>query len=184
MTWNDITIRQYQLINSIPVEMDEMEKNCTLLSVVYGKPKDYYEGIKLSELIQEIKTLKFLKEPLPERMSGAIVLGGKVFHPKPNINTMTAEQFIILSKFTQSNAETITNLHQIMATVTQRIKFGFYHSWDKNFAEKVELMLDCPISKALPIALFFLKLQSDWLAITETYLENELTKAVKKLRLM
>lgn len=181
MTWNDITIRKFQQLKSIPATADEMDKACYTLSILNDKPKSYYESIPIGDLFVEYDEVSFVHQDIPKLSKNQFKVDGKRYIVQANIDGMTAEQFIIINKLTSSTDEAIANLNQLMAVITCRKHLLGKDKWSDNFKQKTEIMLDCPIVVAWNAALFFLKVRNSWLDVTQHYLEIQFPKVMKKI---
>lgn len=181
MTWSDVTIEKFQMLKAVPQQADSIGKACYTLSALYGKPLDYFESLPLSELLKMYRGVSFINEPLPEKFEGLIKVGNRKYIPVVDVHQMTGEQFILLQNLSGTVEESITNLHKIMAVICKEKTLFSARSWDADFENKSNDMLQCPITKAWPCSLFFFRLCNTWHELTQTYLEAELTKQIQRM---
>jgi hypothetical protein len=192
MNWSEITIGQYQQLVSIQNGVYEfgIEKEIAVLSCITGKPTEELEELPKDKLIELAKVTKFINDPISDTLKPIFKCGGKTYNVLMNAEKISTEQFILLNRYTENEANTIDNLHYILAVLTNEKQYWWssnVHRFDYNFEEKAKLFKDkLSIEMAHAPAVFFCKVYKSWLEITETYLLEKMkgivTKAKEELR--
>jgi len=178
-----ITISQFQQIKSIEGQTFEfgIEKEIAVLSVLSGIDTDTLESYPKDKLIG--LTHKHAQDmDISEQPTCKFRIGRRVFDVCLEANKLTAEQFILIARYTESEANTIENLHYIMAALTQEHKLLIgLHPFAFDYEGKAELFRQrLTIDKAYGTAVFFCEVYKSWLNATEIYLVEE----AKKLQTM
>ena len=148
-------------------------------------PIEELEGMPKHEIIELTKQISFFKKPLPEKLRKIFRIGFKRYFIELEAKNITAEQFILLNKYTTSEAFTIENLHYIMAVLTYERKWWKKQPFDKDFEAKAELFRkELTIDIAYPVSVFFCEVYRVWLETTKIFLIEKANKLKAKAEMM
>jgi len=181
MNWNDITIEQYQKLHLLSKEVFELEidKELQTLSIVYGVSVDELENKTSGQLAELSRKASFLSTELPTKLT-VLVKIGKRYRIMTEANKLTAQQFILLNKFTKDEDTTVANLHYIMAVISsERRRFKKDLPFDHEFEDKAQKFKGMSIATAYPVALFFCVLYKKLQEATLNYLDKQRVKIEK-----
>ena len=186
MNWKDITIGKYQELLSIQHGVYEfgIEKEVALVACLLGQPIEELEELPRDEFIEVAKVTRFMQEPMSDLLTPMFRCGGKTFNVVMNAEKISAEQFILLNRYTENEANTIDNLHYILAVLTNERRYWSVHRFDYNFEAKAQLFKEkLSIEMAHAPAVFFCKVYKSWLAISETYLVEKMKEITEKAKM-
>ena len=108
---------------------------------------------------------------MSDALRSYIRVGGRVFKINLKAESITAEQFILLNKYTTNEATTIENLHYIVAVLTNEVKLFRKRKFDYDYEGKAQLFKEkLSINTVYASSVFFCKVYKKWLEVSETYL--------------
>ena len=192
-TWSDLTIGQFQKLTSVQHGIYDfaVEQEIAVLSVLTELTTEQLESMPKIRLVEMARATDFIKQPISEKLNKRFKIKGRVFDVQFKAEQITAEQFIILNKYTENEATTTDNLHYILAVLTNERTgiWGKLKSFDFDFEGKALLFQEyLSIDKAFAPSVFFCEVYKSWLGVTETYLMQRAKEleamAKKELNLM
>lgn len=116
MTWNDLTISQFNRISGI-IESghpDDLETQIELLSVCSGKAPEYYLDMPLNKLKEEIKGLEGLNRRKEVAVREVYNIGGRQYRLTTQLDNMKTGQYIDYTTIVRDQPQ---NRAMIMATL-------------------------------------------------------------------
>lgn len=178
MNWSNITIDKFQQLATIrAAHFDyEVERELAVISCITGISTDDLETFPKSKIMELSRGISFINTPVPDKLKSGCFVMGSWYDIETKANNINAEQFILLNKFTTSEAETVANLHNIMATLTYKRKyvFGKREPFSKDFEAKAEAFKNhMSIEIANGAAVFFCNLYKGLLSSSEIYLMQQ-----------
>ena len=177
--WKDITIEQFQELRTIQNAEHEffLDKEISILSVLTQMDSKELEAIPKADLIRLSTVTNFINKPLSERLHNHFRIGRRLFKVRLKAEQISAEQFILLNRYTESNDDTIENLHYIMAVLTNEVGWFGLKKFDVDFEGKAKLFKEnLSIEHAFAPSVFFFEVYKSWLKVSETYLLKEAKK--------
>lgn len=185
MNWNDITIGQFQELQNIKqLTYDfEIEKEIAILSALSGQSTEQLEALPKSKLVDLSRKASFINEPMSEKLTSYFRCGSRVFKVNLKAESITAEQYILLNKYTATDESTIENLHYIIAILTNEKKYWVItKKFDYDFEGKSQLFKnELSINKVFASSVFFCKVYKKWLEVSETYLIEKTKEMLQKV---
>lgn len=201
MTWNDITVREWQqyikLANDLkePSLVQQIEFNEKIVALFFDLPLSYVENLNDQDFKDRLKELDFLSEPIKEiKPKKRIKVNGNYYRIKYDVRKhnqrkqiamfSSAGDVISVKSFA---AKFEDNIGKIMATmvVPQRKILGFY--FDKKVKPEdhsriSEEILDAKFIDIYSTCIFFCRLLEKLIQTTLHYLieRKELTMETKK----
>jgi hypothetical protein len=181
MAWKDITIRQYQRLYPVlalkPTNLtEELDQQIELLSILDGKPTDYYESITSKEFTKLFLSYEWAftppvagKHPQSFKLKG--VRYWVDYNPANVHSRLTGRDIIDLTTIANQEGVVVSNLNKILASyiVPSRKWLVF-----KRKVELEEALLDLDMQTAYDITAFFLPLLEASLKAIQVFLENQL----------
>lgn len=190
--WETITVGKFQQLYDIIQGQNfdsELDRQIYLLSCLDERPVDYYEAMRVQDLLQEVKRTAFLHAGDVPRVEPKRYLhaGGKVFRPVFDFRDLCAGQFIDALSVAKTPEEHILNLNRMLAAICLPTKRGLFGRktlkyGDTPFDEVAECMLETNILEAQAIALFFYRAWTDFLESMPGYLEKKMQKMTPEER--
>lgn len=169
MTWNDISIKQYERIAGLP-EMDEIDLAVELLSIINNISVDTYYDMDIKDFQREVRTLEFLKETPKGMFADEIVIDGTRYILQSSVEKMTTSQYIDLQTALQKE----NNLATLMSIMY--IPKGKKYQQDYSVKDQVKLFSD-------RVSIEVAKGASDFFYLTFSSLTKTiLSSSMKKLR--
>lgn len=187
MTWKDITIEKFLKIQAvISIEKEPFERTLSTLAVIKGIKKKELDLIPLVKLQKELRELKFLDEPLPQKIHINFKVKGRTFRACTDISKINTAQYIELMDYAKENP--LDHIHHFMAILCDEVQgFGFMkykvpYSGEAQ-KEKAELFYKhLAIDIAYPQSLFFCNVLKNLMPSMQTYLEKQKKKLTKELQ--
>lgn len=122
MTWNDLTVEQYQILAPIMQrdDLSNIDKLVELISVCEGHPIDVIDSWPYGKLTDKAKEYEFLTELNFEKKAKKYIdCNGKRYKFVYEIQKMPAARYIETKHF---GKDVTGNLHRIMACCVQPMK--------------------------------------------------------------
>ena len=202
MTWNDITVKQWQeyisLMNEVgenPSALELIEMNEKLISIMYGLPMSKVEILTESDFANKVNGLAFLNKPIEgTKPKKRIFVNGNVYRLKYDVRKHThtkhiamfsnAGDVISVKEFSKDFAN---NIGKVLASmvVPQRKILGLYFDKKPKPTDHEVISQDVLDAKFIDVynaCIFFCKLLEKLIVATVDYLakRKELTKDTKQ----
>ncbi len=181
MTWEDITIGQFDRIHTILNAPDQpLDKYIRVLSVLDKKPEEEILNMPMEKFNEELKRLGFLAEKIePRYPSGAVyTVNGKKYELTPHARKMSAGQYIDYVNTLREDSKNFGLLCAILL-VPKGCKYG--EGYDPlDLAAEFDTYFK--MVDAMGISFFFLKAYRIYTGITLTYSMKKLEKEMNKNR--
>ena len=172
-----ITIRQIQELQEVE-HFEPLEKAVNTISIVRKIPIDNVEELSINEIMDSYNTILNELNNFPKEPQYKFKIKGRRFQMIHNALDLSADQFISLQQYTSE--QIITNLHRIMATLTNEVNWYGKVKKIKNkrehFEQLSEIFLDLDFHIANSYAVFFSLLYPQLLNATLSYLQTEMKK--------
>ena len=155
LSWDDVSIGQYlEMENILKKEGDTLSKALDLLQILTGTD---YSKVPIDEYMEKVAELSFLQTDVPTiDLPNEIVLNGRKYTLKNDVDKITASQFIDYNNYIQS--EDNDKIIKIIGTFI--IPKGHIYGDGYEFDTVMEDAKDIPLPIANSIA-FFLRKQSN-----------------------
>lgn len=155
LSWDDVSIGQYlDMENILKKEGDTLSKALDLLQILTGKD---YSKVPIDEYMEKVDELSFLQTDVPTiDLPNEIVLNGRKYTLKNDVDKITASQFIDYNNYIQSEDD--DKIIKIVGTFI--IPKGHIYGDGYEFDTVMEDAKDIPLPIANSIA-FFLRKQSN-----------------------
>ena len=155
LCWDDVSIGQYlEMENILKKEGDTLSKALDLLQILTGTD---YSKVPIDEYMEKVAELSFLQTDVPTiDLPNEIVLNGRKYTLKNDVDKITASQFIDYNNYIQS--EDNDKIIKIVGTFI--IPKGHIYGDGYDFDTVMEDAKDIPLPIANSIA-FFLRKQSN-----------------------
>ncbi len=169
MKWEDITVEQFQAIHKLQQsKMDEYDRLTEIMALLNNTTVTEIEELTVTEFNRMAKEAQFLTETPPYDPKKFIKVNGRKYAINYHISFLKQRQFVEISHF---QTDIIGNLHNIMASLVQPVKWGFRR--DNKAEQHSEYATDLLKARFVDVhsaALFFCKLYAASLRITRDYL--------------
>lgn len=180
MTWDNITIRQWQDIQKELREdyEDDIERSIGILATINNKTISYYKNeLTIKELKEELSKLAFLCErPKSVKLHSIIDIGEKRMKFNLNMRTISAGQYIDLTELVKDEKKIDDNLHIILAVLCEEIdKKGKKIETDTKERAKY-LHENMPMTYVISLRDFFLSNYQRLIKAISDYLESKMRK--------
>ena len=159
LSWDNITVQQFQDIYrlSLNTSLDEMDKLERVICILYNKTEKEVEELSMQEFKECAKECSFvLTDKIPGKPVKYIKVGARKYGIQYAVHKLRHRQYVEILHFSEKPIE---NMHYIMASLVQPIKFGI---WKKNEAEMHETisldMLNAKVVDVYHTCVFFCKL--------------------------
>jgi len=186
MEWKDINIKQYQDICKEVNEdyTDDLERSIGILSILTNKPIHYYtDEMSVINLRNKLKDITFIHtKPKVDKLYSKVKIGNRRFKFNINMRVITAGQYIDLTEYVKDNEKINDNLHLILATLCEEIKWtGSVKKTD--FLERAKYIQEnMKMPYVFTLSGFFLLNYQRLIKATNDFLESEMEKVQKKTK--
>ena len=185
MNWSDITIEKFQKINNVRngVYEFDVEKEIAFISAVTGISTEELEAMPYKELLELGKKCKFAGEPIRERLKKRVRIGAKFYEFELKAQNITAQQYILINRYTVNEGNVVENMHYLMAALSYEVDLlGRRKAWDYNYEAKAQTFLkQMPYDIANTIMVFFCKVYAAWSEATKDFLHKQTMQATREV---
>lgn len=148
MSYKSLTIGQFIQIENLPKEMPDFGREINILSIVYGKPADYFEALPFEELKAWAAKISYLKTAAvinkPKRV---LWLKGQRYVARLNPKDFSVKIDLAIRHY--RDLGTIDNLHNILAWI-------YYPTFSKHNPDKAAALFKDHLSISEVYGTFFL----------------------------
>jgi hypothetical protein len=185
MTWNDLTLRQYQKLVKIEFdgidskpEVEQLKTYKDVYEIVTGK-----KNFTMEELLEALPTYDFLFLP-PETLNWEFKHDGKVYACNGDVRIWTVAQFLNLYDLVngKTHSEILDELHKLLAIFYTEVIDGKLQEYDNDKKDDyVKIILNyMPADVAYSASLFFYLLSAE---LSKTMIQHSVEEVVTQLSL-
>lgn len=183
MNWNDITVQQFQELHRINSDhtLDDMDRATRTIGILYNKSEKEVDEMEYIEFGKLSRACSFLLvNEVPGKAVKSIKVAGKKYAIPYNISELKYRQYVEVISFSNN---VIENLHNILASIVQPVRFGFKtKNKVEDHAKIAEVMKDASIVDVYHSCVFFCKLFIGSIeAITKGCLEKRIQMNPEKM---
>lgn len=179
MTWQDISVFQYQQLYSIIQNNDkitEEEIAIKAMAVVYNKTENQIRNLSINEVTKMTNDLKFLNQEFKPEKKDFVYCGKKRYRFNYDVRQMASARYIE-SKYFIRDFE--VNIHKVAASMVIPQRWSLFGWKDlkydsKKHSEYAEDLLNAPICEVLGSVVFFYQLFNNWIKNTPDYLIKQM----------
>lgn len=123
--WSEVRLKQYIEVSEIAqVDMDELDKNVKILSVLTGRSEDEVMALNLTELKEAVKAIRFIyTQPKTEGIRSSIRIKGNRFHINNKVNELTGGEYITFTSLLKDRNQITANIPQILSLFFKPVNF-------------------------------------------------------------
>lgn len=177
MNWNNLTLGQFQEIHKLTQDnsLDEIEKTCRTISILYGKTEAEVDDMDMAEFNKLASELKFLTaEHIPGKPVKSFRVGVNKYAINYKPTSLKYRQYVEILHYSERPIE---NMHLILASLVNPVKFGIKRKNKVDDHERISLeMQNAPLLAVYHAAVFFCKLFRDLIKHIQDYLIKEMTE--------
>lgn len=181
-SWDEININDYiQIIGIIKDdELDELEMNNYLLSVLSGLNIKEIRSLSIIEYTNCLKALEFLKKEPSNKIKKQYIINGKKYNSVLKLNKVSTGQYIDLQNLSKDYESTIENMSKILSIflIPDGKKYGDYDI--DEVINDIENHFN--IRDAVSLTFFFSLLNQRLSVASLLYLDLMKKRAEKKLK--
>jgi len=181
MTWNDLTVEQFQQIYRYcnRKDIEEFEKLEGIISIMYNLTFEQIQELSMTDFNFKAKEVGFLlnQDEFIGDPNGIplkyIKANGKTYFVNYEIKKMKYRQYVETMHYQN---DPILNLHLIMASIVQPVKWGFRReNKAEDHAKIAQDILKAKMSDVYKSCVFFCKLYLTLIHNSKDYLITEMT---------
>lgn len=182
MTWNELTIWQYQQIYPIVTKPEKdwtnLDVESKLVGIIYNLTDTQVDSLTIQQFNNLRGTLDFLDNKIEGKPVKYTQVNGKRYRFVYDVQQMKAARYIESKVF---STDLISNLHKLAASMVMPQRKTWYGKWvdDKYDAAKhSEYAADLQASNFVHIyhsVVFFYQVYRNWIEVTKDYLVTEMT---------
>jgi hypothetical protein len=173
MTWNDITVEQYQRIAPIMAEkgLNGLERETKIIALLSGMTEDEFDAVPYEHYTELRKEYKFLHETevMPGNAVRVINANGKRYRVQHDLRKVPISRYVEVKHY--SAEQFVGNLHLIIASIIKPEKGEYNVKEHEQYAEdfKKAKFIDC-----YHTGVFFWELFNRTIISIPDYLESRL----------
>ena len=181
MTWNELTVWQYQQIYPIVTKPEKdwtnLDVESKLVGIIYNLTDTQVDSLTIQQFNNLRGTLDFLDNKIEGKPVKYTQVNGKRYRFVYDVQQMKAARYIESKVF---STDLISNLHKLAASMVMPQKKTWYGKWvdDKYDAAKhSEYAADLQASNFIHIyhsVVFFYQVYRNWIEVTKDYLVTEM----------
>jgi len=181
MTWNELTVWQYQQIYPIVTKPEKdwtnLDVESKLVGIIYNLTDTQVDSLTIQQFNNLRGTLDFLDHKIEGKPVKYTQVNGKRYRFVYDVQQMKAARYIESKVF---STDLISNLHKLAASMVVPQRKTWYGKWvdDKYDAAKhSEYAADLQASNFVHIyhsVVFFYQVYRNWIEVTKDYLVTEM----------
>ena len=181
MTWNELTVWQYQQIYPIVTKPEKdwtnLDVESKLVGIIYNLTDTQVDSLTIQQFNNLRGTLDFLDNKIEGKPVKYTQVNGKRYRFVYDVQQMKAARYIESKVF---STDLISNLHKLAASMVMPQRKTWYGKWvdDKYDAAKhSEYAADLQASNFIHIyhsVVFFYQVYRNWIEVTKDYLVTEM----------
>jgi hypothetical protein len=181
MTWNELTVWQYQQIYPIVTKPEKdwttLDVESKLVGILNNLTDTQVDSLSVSEFNKLRTTLSFLDDKIEGKPVKYTKVNGKRYRFVYDVQQMKAARYIETKVF---STELVSNLHKLAASMVMPQRKTWYGMWvdDKYDAAKhSEYADDLQASNFIHIyhsVVFFYQVYRNWIEVSQAYLVKEM----------
>ena len=181
MTWNDLTVWQYQQIYPIVTKPEKdwttLDVESKLVGILNNLTDTQVDSLSVSEFNKLRSTLSFLDDKIEGKPVKYTEVNGKRYRFVYDVQQMKAARYIETKVF---STELVSNLHKLAASMVMPQRKTWYGMWvDEKYdaAKHSEYADDLQASNFIHIyhsVVFFYQVYRNWIEVSQGYLVKEM----------
>ena len=181
MTWNELTVWQYQQIYPIVTKPEKdwttLDVESKLVGILNNLTDTQVDSLSVAEFNKLRSTLSFLDDKIEGKPVKYTEVNGKRYRFVYDVQQMKAARYIETKVF---STELVSNLHKLAASMVMPQRKTWYGMWvdDKYDAAKhSEYADDLQASNFIHIyhsVVFFYQVYRNWIEVSQAYLVKEM----------
>jgi len=181
MTWNELTVWQYQQIYPIVTKPEKdwtnLDVESKLVGIIYNLTDTQIDSLTIQQFNNLRGTLNFLDDKIEGKPVKYTQVNGKRYRFVYDVQQIKAARYIESKVF---STDLIGNLHKLAASMVVPQRKTWYGKWvdDKYDAAKhSEYAADLQASNFVHIyhsVVFFYQVYRNWIEISKDYLANQM----------
>ena len=182
MTWNELTVWQYQQIYPIVTKPEKdwtnLDVESKLVGIIYNLTDTQVDSLTIQQFNNLRGTLNFLDDKIEGKAVKYTQVNGKRYRFIYDVQQMKAARYIESKVF---STDLISNLHKLAASMVMPQRKTWYGKWvddEYNAAKHSEYAADIQASNFVHIyhsVVFFYQVYRNWIEVTKDYLVTEMT---------
>jgi len=181
MTWNELTVWQYQQIYPIVTKPEKdwttLDVESKLVGILNNLTDTQVDSLSVSEFNKLRSTLSFLDDKIEGKPVKYTEVNGKRYRFVYDVQQMKAARYIETKVF---STELVANLHKLAASMVMPQRKTWYGMWiDEKYdaAKHSEYAEDLQASNFIHIyhsVVFFYQVYRNWIEVSQGYLVKEM----------
>ena len=181
MTWNELTVWQYQQIYPIVTKPEKdwttLDVESKLVGIIFNLTDTQVDSLSVKQFNNLKATLDFLDDKIEGKPVKYTEVNGKRYRFVYDVQQMKAARYIETKVF---STELVANLHKLAASMVMPQRKTWYGMWvDQKYdaAKHSEYADDLQASNFIHIyhsVVFFYQVYRNWIEVSQAYLVKEM----------
>ncbi len=182
MTWNELTVWQYQQIYPIVTKPEKdwtnLDVESKLVGIIYNLTDTQVDSLTIQQFNNLRGTLTFLDDKIEGKPVKYTEVNGKRYRFVYDVQQIKAARYIESKVF---STDLVSNLHKLAASMVVPQKKTWYGRWvdeEYNAAKHSQYADDLQASNFIHIynsVVFFYQVYRNWIEVSKGYLVQEMT---------
>lgn len=172
VSYNHITVRQYQSIQPLLIDKMTLDDKISVLARLSGKTVEYIENLKINTLKKYFILISYLTEYPKSKLRKYLFIKGKLFKADTEADNLTTAQYCSIKTFCEGGKQ-IENLDKICAVVYKRLTWKGWRNDVKNFDKDCEMFKEIGLGKVYGVVFFCSIVLTYLMENTEDYLKAQ-----------
>jgi len=182
-SWDDVTIGQFQEINSLTSE--DHERTIDVISILIDEDPELIRKFDVSTFTTLINMLTWTNEmPSDANYKPIITIGDEQFGLVPKLQNLTVGEWMDLDTLLK---DPMTNMHQVMSVLYRPLVTAFNdrdrlideYDFDKMERQAIKFQEHVKISDVYGALVFFYLIGNEYTRITAEYLDQTMQEVTK-----
>ena len=183
MTWNELTVWQYQQIYPILTkpkkDWSKLDVESKLVGIIYNLTDTQVDNLSVMQFNNLKATLDFLKDKIEGEAANYVEINGTRYRFIYDVFQIKAARYIESKVF---STDLIGNLHKIAASMVVPQRKTWYGKWiDEEYdaakhSQYANDMLEAKFVNVYNSIVFFYQVYRNWIEISKDYLAKEMTE--------
>jgi hypothetical protein len=181
MTWNNVTVFQYQQINEIYAnakDLSDLDLSVKVTSILKNLTEHQIDSLPVKELGPLLESISFVHTDIQPQAVDLIKVNGRVYRCIYDVRNMPAARYIESKHF---SSDVMGNLHKIFACMVIPQKKTWFGWKDDKYdasrhSEYAQDILEAPVVNVLGSVVFFYQVYRLWIKNSKAYLVQQMMK--------
>jgi len=188
MKWTDVTVFQYQQMNELYLnsnDLSDLDISVKVASILTNQTENQIDSLSVNQLGPLLDSISFINTDIKPEAVKIIQINGRRYKCIYDVRNIPASRYIESKHFSN---DVLGNLHKIMACLVIPQKKVFLGWVDDKYdagkhSDYAQDMLEAPIVSVLGSVVFFYQVYRIWIKNTKDYMVKQMMdQGIQKMK--